>query len=196
MYNKEMRKEFEIWAKENYLKIGVDKEDVPHMFELYKDGTYNFYGVDIAYAAYVSYLEGYKTGNKLKEESLAEMTKPIWTWKDKCLKILPEVGSEIVGDISKIVYEVVKRNNSGYVVASTNDDGVITTGYYTKEEIMKSFNPHETPQQKYNREMEEYVKTIADKDPVCRHSIYDFEEELKQFINNSILFKNRNKNEI
>ena len=196
MYNKEMRKEFEIWAKENYLKMGVDKEDVPHMFELYKDGTYNFYGVDTAYAAYVSYLEGYKTGNKLKEESLAEMTKPIWTWKDKCLKILPEVGSEIVGDISKIVYEVVKRNNSGYVVASTNDDGVITTGYYTKEEIMKSFNPHETPQQKYNREMEEYVKTIADKDPVCRHSIYDFEEELKQFINNSILFKNRNKNEI
>lgn len=75
MDNKEMRKEFEIWAKENYLKMGVDKEEVPHMFELYKDGTYNFYGVDTAYAAYVSYLEGYKEGNKFKEEVFDE--KPI-----------------------------------------------------------------------------------------------------------------------
>lgn len=32
MDNKEMRKEFEIWARENYLKMGVDKEDYINVF--------------------------------------------------------------------------------------------------------------------------------------------------------------------
>lgn len=88
---------------------------------------------------------------------------PVWTWEDKNNKILPETGSLIVGKTTKIVYEVVKKNNDGFAIASTNEEGGITVGFYTKEEIVTCFEPLETPQQKYDRECQEFAsKALSD----------------------------------
>ena len=167
MDNKEMREKFEVWAKENYTLMNIHCSQKEKMFELYED-QYNFVEVGFAYRVF----------KKLKEEVVTEKPKPIWTWEDKNNKILPETGSLIVGKTTKIVYEVVKKNNDGFAIASTNEEGDITVGFYTKEEIVTCFEPLETPQQKYDRERREFVLSIKVPAYVWKDSVSDFKAGL------------------
>lgn len=161
MKNKEMRKEFEIWAKENCDLMLQRIEGVEEMFEVYK-GNYNLTYVRV----------GYQVFKKLKEESSTEKTKPIWTWEDKIAGRLPEVGAIVLGSLDCECVILGADIKDRTVVVQYQD------GQLQKLNI-HYINPVETPQEKYNREMEEYVKAIADKDPESRYSIYDFKEGVK-----------------
>lgn len=208
MDNKEMRKEFEIWAKENYDLMNIPASKVERMFELFED-RYNFIDVGV----------GYQVFKKLKEESSAEKpinnedeleslywefddqrskkttderllfkgklryyasivknnvetTKPIWTWEDKIAGRLPEVGATVLGSLD-CECVILGADIKDKIVAVQYQDGQL------QKLNIHYINPVETPQEKYNREMEEYVKAIADKDPESRYSIYDFKEGVK-----------------
>lgn len=105
-----------------------------------------------------------------------EKTKPIWTLEEYNSKVLPQVGA-IVEDNNRTKAEILFKKNG--IIILLREDACYIPERLTADLFLNKFKPLETPQQKYNREMKEYVKTIVDKDPVGRYSIYDFEEGIK-----------------
>ena len=79
-----------------------------------------------------------------------------WTWEDKKAGRLPEVGAKCrQGHKDEIVVAVTEK----FVVTECQDMSVCTT---RKDVFMRSYNPIETPEEKAQREEDEFVKLMID----------------------------------
>ena len=76
-----------------------------------------------------------------------------WTWEDKKAGWLPEVGAKCrQGHKDEIVVAVTEK----FVVTECQDMSVCTT---RKDVFMRSYNPIETPEEKAQRERDEWVES-------------------------------------
>ena len=79
-----------------------------------------------------------------------------WTWEDKKVGRLPEVGAKCrQGHKDEIVIAVTEK----FVVTECQDMSVCTT---RKDVFMRSYNPIETPAEKARRERDEWAKKASE----------------------------------
>lgn len=220
MDNKEMRKEFEIWAKENHALLCPRVDNVEEMFELY-NGDYKLMVVGAGYRVFKKLKEEASEKSINNEDELESLywefdnqrskkttderllfkgklryyasivknnavtTKPVWTWEEYWSKVLPQVGA-IVEDNNKAKAEIL-FNKHGFVGFLCETDGG-TPSSLSEAAFLSHFKPLETPQQKYNRERSEFVKSIGVPAYVWKDAANDFKaglsvayEKLKPF---------------
>ncbi len=78
-----------------------------------------------------------------------------WTWEDKKVGRLPEVGTKCrQGHKDEIVIAVTEK----FVVTECQDMSVCTT---RKDVFMRSYNPIETPEERAQRERNEWAKKAS-----------------------------------
>ena len=80
-----------------------------------------------------------------------------WTVEDKKAGRLPEVGCRIEDKITGI--NTVLFNNGDYIVAVSDSH---CAGKYIADNVFAYFNPIETPEEKAQREEDEFVKLMID----------------------------------
>lgn len=84
-----------------------------------------------------------------------------WTWEDKKVGRLPEVGAVVVGGVTKCEYEISKITPTHIVLIGT-DKFFPLVGCYTHEEFISCNNPLETPAEKAQRLEDEFVVAMLD----------------------------------
>lgn len=90
---------------------------------------------------------------------IKEPVAPVWTKKDRESETLPELGSLIIGESSGVVYEVIKVTKAGVVIFADTPDDVV--GYYDKRDILLFFKPIESPEERSQREEDEFVESTC-----------------------------------
>ena len=128
------------------------------------DGAGTFTGLDVVVHSIASGIKSCARLSDLTPESLRNhpvcaMRRIIkepkhWTWEDKKAGRLPEVGAKCrQGHKDEIVIAVTEK----FVVTECQDMSVCTT---RKDVFMRSYNPIETPEEKAQREQEEFVASF------------------------------------
>ena len=127
------------------------------------NGTIVFYK-DIEVGAHYSFME--KGGPSWEQNkghpccSIKSMRRiirtPVWTKGDQKAGKLPEVGCKIVGKITGI--NTVLFNNGDYIVTVSNGH---TVGKYVRDEVFAYFTPFETPEERQQREREEWCSKAS-----------------------------------
>jgi hypothetical protein len=130
------------------------------------DGASLFAGVDIVTrniddGLYRSSRLSDSTPSSLRNNPVVAMRRIIkepkrWTWEDKKAGRLPEVGAKCrQGHKDEIVVAVTEK----FVVTECQDMSVCTT---RKDVFMRSYNPIETPEEKAQREEDEFFFALKD----------------------------------
>ena len=125
------------------------------------DGAGEFTGIDIVTrnvddGLYRTSRLSDSTPSTLRKNPVVAMRRIIpepkrWTWEDKKAGRLPEVGAKCgQGHKDEIVVAATEK----FVVTECQDMSVCTT---RKDVFMRSYNPIETPEEKAQREEDEFV---------------------------------------